>query len=408
MADVRRRKNSDGSIGYQVRFIDKSKKSGFGYRSFEKAKDATQFKAAMELEERSFSPSHDVTNVTQAVELWLKICEKQGTSKRDEPVTPYTLQQYRYRGSIITRYAWSKNLQSLTTPDIVQFKDWLLENCASRDQAKKVLSSFSTVMNEMALRGIVASNIASGVSIRSDSRYEQEVEIPSEQEVWALLAAADRLANSKNQQIAKSWQRYRPMLYLAADSGMRPQEYLALPTSNLRDDGYYVDRAIERPGLKISVTKTPAGCRLIPASKDVAEMVQHYADNLACSNTYDLIFPTETGHWQSIDNWRKRGFYRACEEAGLMIEVEKCGERIIRPKYTPYALRHFYASTIIDQGLDLKRIQKRMGHTSIETTLNVYGHLLERRELAEEDQSGIIGLLRKPGNLCGVGVADVL
>ncbi len=32
-----------------------------------------------------------------------------------------------------------------------------------------------------------------------------------------LLTAADRLANSKNPQVRRSWERYRPILYLAQD-----------------------------------------------------------------------------------------------------------------------------------------------------------------------------------------------
>lgn len=408
MADIRRRANSDGGIGYQVRYIDKSKKSGFAYKTFAKAKQAQRFKAEKDIEEGLCGPLPEITEIGEAIELWLRICEKQGTSKRDEPVTPYTLKQYAYRGEIIQRYGWGKPLQHLTTPDIVNFKSWLLENCASRDQARKVLSSFSTMMNELALRGIITSNIASGVSIRSNAHQKPEMEIPTEKEVWTLLSAADKLANSKNNQIASSWQRYRPMLYMAADSGMRPQEYLAFPTFNLREGSYYVDRAVKRPGHTISVTKTPAGCRSIPASTDVMDMVMHAVKRTNVSSSHDLVFPTNSGHWQSIDNWRKRGFFRACEEAGLIAEEEVDGALIAKPKFTPYALRHFYASVIIDQGLDLKRIQKRMGHTRIETTLNNYGHLIERRELSEKDQAGMIGLLAVSQKSCGVDVARPL
>jgi hypothetical protein len=53
------------------------------------------------------------------------------------------------------------------------------------------------------------------------------------------------------------------MLYLAADSGMRPQEYIVVPTFNLTNARIKVDRALERGGVKISVTKTPAVRRFI-------------------------------------------------------------------------------------------------------------------------------------------------
>ena len=47
-------------------------------------------------------------------------------------------------------------------------------------------------------------------------------------------------------------------------------------------------------------------------------MVRHYAKNHAVANDHDLVFPTSTGHWQTVENWRKRGFYEACFEAGLV------------------------------------------------------------------------------------------
>ena len=43
--------------------------------------------------------------------------------------------------------------------------------------------------------------------------------------------------------------------------------------------------------------------------------------------------------------------------------------------------------------MSLKRIQKLMGHEKIETTLNVYGHVIERVEGASEKRSGMLALL---------------
>ena len=158
--------------------------------------------------------------------------------------------------------------------------------------------------------------------------------------------------------------------------------------SNLIDGGIKVDRALERGGYKISVTKTPAGRRFIDLSPDTFEMVRHYAEHKAAKNKHDLIFPTASGGWQNTDNWRKRGFYAACMKAGLVKIVEEDGEEIAKPKYKPYDLRHFYASMLIEKRVNLKRIQKLMGHEDIKTTLNVYGHLIERADGEREDQYG--------------------
>ncbi len=392
MADIRKRKNDSGKTIYQVRFRNNSTKSGFGYKSFKSAKLANQFKAQKDLEEVPQNIDVRISNMNQAVEFWLELCKTKGTSKRDEAVTPLTLTHYKYFGTFITRYPWPETLQNLRTPHIVVFKDWLLDTCASRDQARRVLSCLHTVFKELALRGIVSSNIAAGVSIKKESRFDEEVLIPTQNEFTDLLRASDQLANSKNAQTANTWERYRPMLYYAGDTGMRPQEYLAMPFYNLDENGSHVKQAIESPGVRISVTKSKNGRRYIPNSKDILYMINHYYKHHAAQSKYDLIFPALNGNWQSVRNWNQRGFAVACEKAGLMLETHEAGKTIIKPKYTPYSLRHYYASALIENGVNLKAIQLRMGHADIQTTLNIYGHLLETSEANSANQKGLFDL----------------
>ena len=341
--------------------------------------------------------------VPDAIDKWLDICEKEGTDG-NEPVTDFTLKSYQYFASFMKAYPWPKDLQNLLPPDIVEFRSWLLNNCTSRYLARKSLTYFHTVLSEMALRGYVSANVASGINISSTSRYEQPVTPPTLEDFYALLSAADRLANSKNRQIARAWERYRPMLHLACDTGMRPGEYIALPRANVTRTEVKVDRALERAGHKISVTKTPAGWRWINLSPETADMVIHYADNHGIENDYDLVFPTATGRWQAVSNWRRLGFAAVCFEAGLVEEVERNGKKVERAKYSPYDLRHFYASMLIEQRVNLKRIQKLMGHSNITTTLNIYGHLIERSEESEEAKVGLLARIDR--NSCGKSVAD--
>lgn len=248
---------------------------------------------------------------------------------------------------------------------------------------------------EMVNRGVLPHDVAAGVRITNSSRYDEPVRIPTEKEVHALLTAGDRLANSKNAQIQKTWERFRPMLYLAVDSGMRPQEYIVLPRFNLRDGGAEVDRALDAGGGKISVTKTLAGRRFTELSPTTFDMVTHYADNHEIESEHSLVFPTKNGGWQSVKNWRRRGFYVACEKAGLMKTVQIDGKPVEVPKYKPYDLRHFYASMLIEQGRNLKRIQKVMGHADIQTTLNVYGHIIERVEMNSEKPAGLLASMAR-------------
>lgn len=392
MSDIRKRTGKRGTT-YQVRYVDTGSPTGYSYKTFDTRKEAVAFRESPKEARRSANAGPEIRTVAQGLQKWLDVCEKEGRDGRD-PVTGYTLKNYQWRRNHIVSYSWEKELRELTPPDIVEFRSWLLRN-HSRDVAGKLLSSFHSMVLELVKRGVLTHDMVTGVSIRSGSRYDEPVVIPSEADVVALLTAADKLANSENLQIQKSWERYRAMLYLAADTGMRPQEYIVVPNSNLDDHGVNVDRALERGGHKISVTKTPAGRRYIELSPETRDMVRHYAKNHAVENDHDLIFPTATGHWQSIDNWRKRGFYVACEKADLLETVEVDGKEVERPKYSPYDLRHFYASMLIERRVNLKRLQKLMGHKEIETTLNVYGDLVERVESAAEKHTGMLTNLRR-------------
>lgn len=387
MADIRKRTGKTGAT-YQVRYPDLSTKSGYAFKTFRTLKEARAFREDAYARAAFGANPHEIQTVPQALDKWLEVCETEGRRGRD-PVTPYTLKNYVYRAQIVKAYPWNKPLQSLTQPDIVEFRSWLLRN-RPRDQARKVLSSFHSMILEMVTRGIMDHDVAAGINISGSSRYDQPVQIPSVADVQALLRAADRLANSKNAQIQRSWERYRPMLYLAADSGMRPQEYLVVTQSNVQEGGVMVDRALERGGYKISVTKTPAGRRFIDLSSTTLDMIRHYAEHHAVPNTNDLVFPTSSGRWQSIENWRRRGFCNACIEAGLVEPSTAKGKTTHKPKFRPYDLRHFYASMLIEQRTNLKRIQKLMGHRDIQTTLNVYGHLIEEAENAGQSHSGLL------------------
>ena len=76
-----------------------------------------------------------------------------------------------------------------------------------------------------------------------------------------------------------------------------------------------------------------------------------------------LIFSSSNGQPLEPDNLIKRRFLPALERAEL-------------PRIRFHDLRHTYASLLIQAGEHPKAIQQALGHASIQTTLDTYGHLL--------------------------------
>lgn len=361
---------------YQVRYPTKSRKSGYAYETFPTLKEARAF--SENLGTLKEAPSGSKLDVPAAIDRWLDICEKIGRDGR-EPVEPETLKEYKRRSQVMKRYPWPKLMCELEQPDIVRFRTWLLEN-ETRDLARRTLSSLHSVLIEMKLQGLIAVDPAAHITIRSGGRYEEDsegVEIPSDQEVRDLLAATETL-RLKNEYMAKCWARYKPMIHLAVFSGMRPSEYRGLPWSNVGEGIIHVRQRADKTGI-IGPVKSKAGRRTLHVSSKVTDMIFGWRASCPESEA-DLVFPTDTGKPIHLYNFAMGGWAPLMREAGLLISSKVGDKTELRPKYTPYCLRHYQASKLIEKSKDAKYIQSFMGHSDIQITYNTYGHLMKDRE----------------------------
>jgi integrase len=68
-----------------------------------------------------------------------------------------------------------------------------------------------------------------------------------------------------------------------------------------------------------------------------------------------------------------------------------------RGKYRFHALRHFFASAGIAAGFQPKRLQALLGHSSIQMTFDVYGHLLPDPEDDRTRMAAIERLVTEAG-----------
>jgi integrase len=360
MADIRKRHGARGDT-YQVRY---AKPDGrYAFRSFPRRRDAVDFIESLASRKRLNTA---ISTVADAVDIWLDVCGKEGRDGRP-PVSPAVGKLYKHRATIIKSYDWDKPLQDLGKPDVVNFRSWLLRE-RSRDQSRKVLSSFHSVLIEMMNRGYIGHDPAAGVRIQGDAT---EIEVPNHVEVKQILTAADELAGHRHAQIAAAWERYRPMIYLAVASGMRPQEYVALPRRDVLENGIRVSQAMTRAGA-IGPPKSRAGHRVIDVGPETIGMVREFMGE--SGDPDELVFGTTSGLPMRLTPFRASAWTPLMRQAGLIIPDEADGEG--RPKYTPYALRHYFASRLLQANSDIKYVQAQMGHAKAALTLDTYGHLL--------------------------------
>ena len=95
---------------------------------------------------------------------------------------------------------------------------------------------------------------------------------------------------------------------------------------------------------------------------------------------HDLVFPTVGGMPISLPNLQ-REFTRLQRDAGISrVVTGRAGKPRHVKKYTLKDCRHGAASWWIHNRLNLKELTTRMGHSSIQVTFDVYGHLIEEVE----------------------------
>ena len=85
---------------------------------------------------------------------------------------------------------------------------------------------------------------------------------------------------------------------------------------------------------------------------------------LACPPTeLDLVFPNQSGNPLDHGHVLRKFFWPALEKAEL-------------PRVRFHDLRHTYASLLINQGENVKYIQKQLGHSKPSVTMDIYAHLM--------------------------------
>ena len=91
------------------------------------------------------------------------------------------------------------------------------------------------------------------------------------------------------------------------------------------------------------------------------------------SSALGLAFRNRVGKVASYLNILEQG-YGPIQIAARVTERRDDG---LAAKYGLHALRHACASLLIEEGLNRKRVQVLMGHSSIQVTYDTYGHLFK-------------------------------
>lgn len=304
-------------------------------------------------------------------------------------VTDKTLSDYRmFLRKHVAPTLGAIPLQTLTKTDVAK---WVtaMETAGAKGKTIKNRVLFLAGACKFAIdKGYIRRSPAQGIRLPETARREIEWLTPAE--FGMLLAVIP--------------ERHKLMMTLVASTGLRWGEVTALNAQaiDLNRKTVRVFRAYKyspQRGLYIGPPKTKASRRILPLSDELIEPLRRQM-----ARNRDLVFVNTNGDPIRHTRFREDVWNPAVNVAnGLPAFKDRTpqpgGPWDLPPVPLPlgkrphiHDLRHSHASWLIHAGLDLMVVQRRLGHESIKTTMDIYGHLAEEHSRAAATAvSGMLG-----------------
>jgi integrase len=305
--------------------------------------------------------------VEQYLARWLSIVKT-----KVEPATfgPYE----RHCRLHIVPHIGTIKLAKLEPVHVQQLYSTLAAAKVSAALQRKVGTTLSVALGEAVRLNLRKDNPARNVRKPKAAKPDIQVLDPDQVAKFLDEASKDRLA---------------AYYVTALDSGCRPGELFALtwPDVDFERGQISVTKSLEDIDghLRVKDVKTKRGRRRIDLSPFcMTELNRHRARMLAEGRDVKtgIVFVDTTGGYLRNGNLRANSFKPILERAGL-------------PDITLYSLRHTCATLLLLADENVKVISERLGHATIQLTLDTYSHVLptmQKRAASKMDR--ILG--RKP------------
>src|SRR3954471_12154034 len=277
---------------------------------------------------------------TQPSHAWRSALVLFDADLRRRGATDKTRRAYGFDLADVGSWATARGLapEALTTRELRRYAASLSQRDASPATVARRLAALRSFFRCLREHGHISANPADLVPAPKRPQHLPTVLKPEE-----LARLLDRIPSTTALEL-----RDRAMLELAYACGLRAEEIVNLDVASVLFD----DEAIRVEGKGSKTRLVPAG---EPALRAVAGYLERARAALSPPSGEEALFLSKSGRRLSTSDVRRR----------LRVWTRKVG---LPGRFSPHALRHSFATHLLEGGADLRAIQELLGHSSISTT----------------------------------------
>lgn len=307
-----------------------------------------------------------------------------------------TKSNYMYTYDRYVRDGFGKNrLEDVKFSDIILFYNSILEKGLSINTVDNIHGLLHPTF-ELAVRDrILRSNPSNGAlaEIKKNIRKPDKKYALALEEETAFLKYLDDKDNK----------RWKPLFVFMFGTGVRVGELIGLRWCDLDFDNrvisinhniayYQKAEKNNKCGFDVYETKTAAGVRTIPMLDQVYDALIEEKNNqkeygyhsiVEIGGLKDFVFCNRFGNVHNASALN-RVIKRIVDDYNAKEEVRAWREKrepLILPRFSCHIIRHTFCTRLCENDVNIKVIQSVMGHKDVQTTLNIYADVSERRKM---------------------------
>lgn len=360
MASLRARMRKDGTEYFAVLYRLQGRQTSTSFDDFESASRFCELAT-------KFGPANALSTLTADTSRTSLTVEEYLTKHIDglTGVDQGTAAKYRaYVRNDIGPVLGILPLAALTREDIIT---WIKGMQQPDEDGKK--PSSKTLANK---RGFLAGALNAAVPKLIVTNPCVDIDLPPDDEPHEMICLSHEEFGLLHSKVSEFWQ---PMVEFMVASGARWGEVAALRPGDvdLKAGTVRISRSWKQDtgGYRLGATKTKKSKRTINVPQATLEKLDY---------TNEFLFVNRAGGPVRAQGFSARVWIPAVRRAWP--SVDENGNAItpeLRPRI--HDLRHTNASWMINAGVPLPVVQEHLGHESITTTVQIYGHV-DRRSMA--------------------------